>query len=119
MKKPQPPQPPPRTSAFGPGAKRYLVYGLPSSSPASPAGSKLRSYVGVIEGCVSLRDAAKQAAVLLFFRQDIRQVAALVGTEKGIFIATGKVPRQRHPKGTLEEVRFLIELERQAERKNA
>lgn len=109
-----PPKPPAKTSFGGPNAKRYLVY---AAAPAS-SGFTHGPYAGVIEGCLSLRDAAKQAAVLIFFRQDIRQVAVIVGAEKGIFLATGKVPWQRHPRGRQEEVRFVIELERE-ERKKA
>lgn len=107
-------KPPPKTSAFGPNAKRYLVYALAPSGSPTLAGP----YAGLIEGCYSLREAAQHAATMLFFRQDIRQVASLVGSDRAIFSATGKVPWQRHPKGRQEEVRFLIELEKQ-ERKKA
>lgn len=109
-----PPKPPAKTSAFGPNAKRYLIYALAPSGSPTLAGP----YAGLIEGSYSLREAAQHAATLLFFRQDIRQIARLVGAERAIYSATGKVPWQRHPKGRQEEVRFLIELERE-DRKRA
>ena len=93
-------------------AVAYLVY---ASSPSHRQGK----YIGRIEHALTLLDAAQQAAEMLFFRRAIRQVASLLDSSKGVFIASGKAPWMVHPKGQQEEVRFLIRQETEMEREKA
>jgi hypothetical protein len=90
--------------------RNYLVY---ASSPSQRQGK----YIGRIEAASDLLSAAQSAAELLLFRNSIRQVASIVDSSSGVFIASGKAKWMVHPKGTQEEVRFLIQLEQETEEK--
>jgi len=85
--------------------RRYLVWEL--------LPGKRRRYASIITGpFTGIRHAAESAATITFDRGHARQVAAVVGGGRGIFVAHGRVPWKRYAKGEkVTDIRFLLEEE--------
>lgn len=91
-----------------PRPKRYFVHELSQ-------GAQRGRLLATVEEASCLLVAADVAALTLS-RRSARPVAALLDEDRGIFIAYGKVPWIRYPKGDpVKEIRFSLSLDRARE----